>query len=441
MRLVRAGWVLPVVAAPIHDGAVGVDAGGRITAVGPAAQLIDAHPDAPVADHGPDSLLLPGLVDAHCRLGWSCLGGVGAPRPFADWLRAFLPLRARMAPDDHLAAARAGALRALCAGVTCLADAGPTGAGLAALSESGQRGIVHLEAFGAPADETAARATVAEFAERLAALAEGEGERVRMGVSPHAPYSAGPLLWRALAEHPHTAGRAWMTHIAESPAEEAALAGEGGALAELFTGRGFPLGHWPTPDHASVVARMGAHGALRRGLVAAHCVQVRDDDPQRLRAAGVAMAHCPRSNEYLRCGRAPLADLRARGVTVAIGTDSPASGGDFDPRAEARACRTVFGPSAPPARDLIEMITVDGARAIGLADRIGALAVGHEADLLVLRHPDGGPDDPHERALSAAARVDTVTVSGRVLVAAGEPQVVDAPRIHAAAGAVAARLR
>jgi 5-methylthioadenosine/S-adenosylhomocysteine deaminase len=347
-----------------------------------------------------------------------------------------------MGPEDHVSAARHGAVRSLRAGVTTVADAGPTGAGVDALAETGQRGVVHLEAFGAPADAAEARTLARAVAERVAALDERAGGRVRVGLSPHAPYSVGPRLWRALHAEQSLTDRLWMTHIAESPDEDSAILGGEGPIADLFREAGIPMGRWDAGDAGSVVGRMDAHDALRDGLVAAHCVRLRWRDAARLRRAGVRVAHCPRSNVYLQCGTAPVPALLGAGVPVALGTDSPASGGDYDPRAEARACRALFGDAAPPAAQLVRMITHDAARALGMGDTVGALEPGMRADLLVLEHPDAAvTGDPHALVLDAAARVRRVTVDGVTVLADGVPLQADASEIDDLARTIAARLR
>ena len=136
-----------------------------------------------------------------------------------------------------------GAARAA-AGTTTLADSGPTGAGAAAMAEAGLRGAVHLEAFGSPEGDAARRAAAA-VAERVAALDADAGPGVRVGVSPHAPYTVGPALWRALADEPGLSERPWATHLAESEAEARVVARGEGPLAEVFAEAGFapgPLG-------------------------------------------------------------------------------------------------------------------------------------------------------------------------------------------------------
>ncbi len=412
---------MPVVGPPVPEGAVACS-GDRIVDVGPAAALAARFRTAPTEDLG-DAILVPGLVDAHCHLEWSLLDGVLPPSGFGAWLARLLPLRARMTREDHRIAARHGALRALRAGTTTLADSGPTGAGAAAMAELGLQGSVHLEAFGTPAGEDARRAA-GRVAERVAAL-DADDPGVRVGVSPHAPYSVGPGLWRALLAEPSLAERPWATHLAESEDEERAVARGEGPIAEAFAQAGFTPGRWDGPDGETTVGRVARGGGLRAGLVAAHCVRLAAGDPATLRAAGVSVAHCPRSNAHLQTGPAPLAALRGAGVALGLGTDSPASGGDYDVRAEARACARVHDDDELAPAALLGLATIGGAEALGLAGEVGGLAPGWRADLVGLR-PAGPVGEPHRAALDAGARVELVVASGEVVVSGGRPRATDA---------------
>jgi 5-methylthioadenosine/S-adenosylhomocysteine deaminase len=407
---------------------------GRIADVGPAAEVAARHPALPVEELGA-RILIPGLVDAHCHLEWSLLDGMLPPAPFGPWLGGMLRLRLRMGPRDHEAAARSGALRALRAGTTTLADSGPTGAGAAALAELGLRGRVHLEVFGREEGD-AAGAAAAAFEDRLSALDAAAGPRVAVGVSPHAPYTVGPALWGALRGRSGLARRPWATHVAESRAEEQAIADGGGPLGDLFARGGAVPGRWAGADGAGAVPRMAAGGALAPGLVAAHCVRLGPGDARLLAEAGVSVAHCPRSNVHLRCGRAPIEAIREAGARVGLGTDSPASGGDFDLRAEARAARDLHaGALHLDAAALLRMATLGGAEALGMEDEVGALAPGRRADLAALDAPgDGRP--PEDRALDPAATVALVIVDGEAVLRDGEPTRADGGTIdHDAAEA------
>jgi 5-methylthioadenosine/S-adenosylhomocysteine deaminase len=302
------------------------------------------------------------------------------------------------------------------------------------------RGAAHLEAFGTPEGGEAARAAAA-VGERVAALDADAGPGVRVGLSPHAPYTVGPAFWRALAAEPAVADRPWATHLAESEDEDLVVARGDGPLADAFAAVGFPPGRWESAGGASIVRRVAGGGALREGLVAAHCVRLAADDPATLRDAGVRVAHCPRSNEYLLAGTAPLAAMRAAGVTVALGTDSPASGGDYDVRAEARACARVHE-EALGAEDLLRMATLEGARALGLHGEVGALAPAMRADLVALRPAEPAADRAAAAAaaMAASTRVDVVVIAGEVRVSGGRAQVADADAIDARAREARERL-
>jgi len=158
-----------------------------------------AHPDLTESDLG-RAILVPGFVDAHCHLEWSLIDGLTPAPGFGEWLGTFFPRAMRMTADDHGVAARLGALRCLEAGTTTVADSGPTGAGRDALRAAGLRGIVHLEAFGRETGVDAV-AAAARIATRVMALDDGADALVEVGLSPHAPYSVGPGLWAALADH------------------------------------------------------------------------------------------------------------------------------------------------------------------------------------------------------------------------------------------------
>jgi 5-methylthioadenosine/S-adenosylhomocysteine deaminase len=131
--------------------------------------------------------------------------------------------------------------------------------------------------------------------------------------------------------------------------------------------------------------------------------------------------------------------MRAGGLAVGLGTDSPASGGDYDVRAEARACARVHG-GAMAAEELLRMATLGGAEVIGLDGEVGSLAPGKRADLVALRPAAPAGDDPAGAALAADTRVDVVVAAGEVLVSGGRPRLATAEAIDARAREARERL-
>jgi 5-methylthioadenosine/S-adenosylhomocysteine deaminase len=170
------------------------------------------------------------------------------------------------------------------------------------------------------------------------------------------------------------------------------------------------------------VRYLASEGLLTPALVAAHCVKVDEEEIELLARHDVAVAHCPRSNAYLGCGVAPLAELRAAGIRVGLGTDSPASTPSFDLFEEMRAAVSAARaraerPDALSAEDALELATLDAARALGLENEIGSLTPGKQADLAVVSLA-GSPYLPWEDPTAAVVfggspeRVLTTLVDG-----------------------------
>jgi len=396
--------VLTVTGPPIHDGAVVVD-DGRIVDVGPADTVAVRHPDAPELDLGA-AVLAPGFVDTHCHLEWANARPAPEATTFADWLRMMMAAGAHMTPHDFAASAERGARAALANGTTTVVDSGPTGAGAEALRSLGLRGVVHVEAFGRDRGADADRAADT-LAERIAAL-DG-GALVRLGVAPHAPYTVGPELWAALARHPDLADRPWTTHLAESPEELPAISGCDGPLRSLFASRGSTPGAWP--GAGSVVSRLHAAGALRPGLVCAHCVHLEESDPSLMAGAGVGVAHCPTSNRSLNVGTMRIDPLTRAGLPVGLGTDSPATDGRYDLRHDARMAVDL---GRDPA-SVLRLMTLGGARVAGLDHLVGSVEVGRRADLVAIAVPDPLDTSPETALIASTAPPVMVMVDGTIL--------------------------
>lgn len=361
-----ADWVLPVDEAPIEHGGVAVE-DGLIVAVGPAADLEgEVH-------HFDEAVVVPGFVNAHAHLEYAVYAGFGDGLPFADWLRLHVDRKRLLDWDDTVAIARLGVAESLASGVTTVADSSFTGAAAVAAAELGLRAVIHLEVFGEGAAELDSR-----FGPNRARIESALSERVRLGVSPHAPYTASLELYRAC----FGLGLPIATHLAESPAERE----------WLVHGRGpwQPLASFLTaPAGDTGIRVLAREGLLSPSLVAAHCVAVESDEIDLLARHDVAVAHCPRSNALLGCGIAPVSELLRAGIRLGLGTDSPASTPSFDMFDEMRAAVTLARarssrPDALTAHDALELATLGSARALGMDADVGSLTPGKRADLAVV---------------------------------------------------------
>jgi 5-methylthioadenosine/S-adenosylhomocysteine deaminase len=366
-ELYSADWVIPVDGAPIEHGGV-VVSHGAIEAVGPAAEL-----EGDERHHFAGSAIVPGFVNAHSHLEYAVYAGFGDGLPFGDWIRDHIGRKARLDWEATLDIARIGVAQCLASGITTAGDASFSGAAAVAADELGLRAVVHLEVFGRDATALAER-----FERNRERVSDAFSDRVQLGVSPHAPYTAGIDLYRACLD----LGLPVSTHLAETQAEHDWLVHGVGPLGSFAA-------NLPEPPGQTGIRALAATGALSSSMSAAHCVTVDEEEIALLAAHDVAVVHCPRSNAMLGCGIAPLAELRAAGLRVGIGTDSPASTPGFDMFDELRAAiafARVRGRdvTALSPTEALWLGTQGSAEALGMGEEVGSLTVGKRADLTIL---------------------------------------------------------
>ncbi len=389
VRRFAAPWVLPIDSPPIADGAVLIGSDGRILAVGSEESV--PSPPGVVRERIADAAILPGLVNTHTHLELTGLDGKGSETEFPAWIAQIIALKAPRQPGDFLAAARRGIQDCWAAGVTTVADTGDSGAVIQALSELGASGIAYHEVFGPHPDQ--AELAMAAAIRRIAELSRLATGRVRLGLSPHAPYSVSGPLYTRVAALAADYGMPLAVHLAESLDESLLLEHATGGFAASWERRGIPL---PALPGASPVRWLDQLGVLGPETLCIHVVQATGADLDRLAARRAAIAHCPRSNQRHGHGTAPLRAMLDRGLRVGVGTDSVASVSPLDLLAEARAARDIAGLDASGS---LRLVTIDAARALGLDGEIGGLAPGKWGDVAILSLPG---------AVDAAQLLDTV---------------------------------
>jgi len=401
-RRVAARWLLPMDGPAIAHGAVLIDAAGRIVAVGQDAAV--PRPADARAQEFPDALLLPGLINTHTHLELSGLPELAEPE-FASWIRGVRARKAARPAGEYLAAARAGLAACRAAGVTTVADTGDSGAVIEVLAESGGSGVAYHEVFGPHPAQT--EESLAGLQRRTAELRRFARGRVRLGVSPHAPYTVSGELYRRTARWAREEGLPMAVHLAESAAESALLASGTGEFAAAWAGRGIPL---PEPLGHTPVTWLDRHGMLGPDTLCIHLVRADASDIALLAERGCAVAHCPRSNRAHGHGDAPLAALLTAGLRVGVGTDSVLSVGPLDLLAEARLAAALAGLDAMAA---LRLCTSAAAHALDLAADVGTLTVGKWGDCVVIR-PDGGitAASPADQALRSGPRDVVLTILG-----------------------------
>jgi 5-methylthioadenosine/S-adenosylhomocysteine deaminase len=321
-------------------------------------------------------VLLPGFVNAHTHLELNGLRGHVPEPDFCQWIQHIRRAKEDTPAESYLAWAKEGVREAWRHGATMVADTGTSGAVARALTELGGAGIAYHETI--HPDPVRAEATLAAARDMVARLRRDAGPRVVVGISPHAPYTVSRTLYAQVTTYARAEGLPLAGHIAESVAETQLVRDAAGPFAELWRKRGIPL----DPPVASPVRLLADLGVLGPDFLAIHAVQTDASDAEILAAAGAAVVVCPRSNARHGHGSAPLSRYLERGLRVALGTDSAASVDSLDLLAEAREARVQAGLSAEAA---IRLLTLDGARALGMEAATGSLEPGKWADLVVIR--------------------------------------------------------
>lgn len=421
----HARWVVPISRPPLEHATV-VEHDGRIAYVG-------ARSEAPAGvdvDLG-DVALLPGLVNAHTHLELTVMRGFLEELDFRSWIiRLTRARRAVLSPETLVHSAKAGIAEGLLAGVTTYADTNDSGAPFRAMRDMGVRGISYQEVFGP--DPAQCADALGGLRAKVDALRADQTPLVRVGVSPHAPYSVSDALFEATAGYARAERLPIAVHIAESEDESSLVQYALGGWADAHRARGM-----------SVVVRAGSPIRLleqtrvldARPLLI-HCVRANGDDIRTIAKHDCSIAHCPASNAKLGHGIAPLTDFLEAGVRVGLGTDSVASNNRMDLLDEARLAilmqrarvRSHDALSAPEALDLA---TLGSARAIGLDGEVGSLDVGKSADLAAfpLHHARSAPVyDPSTALVFSAAGMSATFVA-----VAGQPLVRDSRLVGPAA--------
>jgi 5-methylthioadenosine/S-adenosylhomocysteine deaminase len=318
----------------------------------------------------PDCALLPGLVNSHTHASMSLFRGIADDLPLMEWLSEHIwPAEARWVDSEFAADGfKLAAAEMIRSGTTCLSDMFYFPDEIARCAQQiGMRSVVGLIVLDFPspwaktADEYLHKALAAHDEIRELSL-------VSSALAPHAPYTVSDESLRQIAMYSNELDVPVHMHLHETAAEVAEAQQRNGLR---------PL------------ERLDQLNLVNSNLIAVHMTELDEFEIERVAEAGVNVAHCPESNLKLGSGICPLASLLEKGVNVCLGTDGAASNNDLDLLGEMRTAALLAkgssgNASACNARQAIEMATINGARALGMADRIGSIEVGKCADLIAI---------------------------------------------------------
>ena len=432
MKILSANYVLPISAEPIENGAIAFEK-DKIVAVGKRAEIIEKFPES-IHENLGETAILPGFVNAHSHLEITAMRGFldEFDADFFSWLMKLTKTRAEILTDEDVkTAAIFGALEGARGGVTCFGDIGRFGkAGFEALQTNGLRGILFQETDFSPVNANASE-DFTKLRDKFLALKESETELVKIGLSPHSPYTVSRSLFEKITEFAIEENIKITIHAAESADEENFLKKGTGLFAELYQKGGF---EWNVP-HVSSIEYLDKIGVLRAKLLFAHCVKVSENDIKLIAESDSRIAHCPKSNAKFGHGIAPFEKFLDANIKTAFGSDSMASNNTCDILEEARFA-LLFARNLPEtkrflsAKEAIETATVGGAKSLGLENEIGTLEAGKQADFIAVSLENAAQMPVHDIYstlifASNARDVFLTIVAGEEIYQNGEAQKID----------------
>jgi 5-methylthioadenosine/S-adenosylhomocysteine deaminase len=390
----------------IEHGAVAIR-GERIEAVGTRAEIDRRFQSAQRMDQG-NAIVMPGLINTHTHAAMSLFRGIADDLNLQDWLTKFIfPAEKKNVSAEFVKwGTRLACIEMLRGGITTFTDMyyyEDTVA--AATKEAGMRGVLGETVIGFPVNDAPTPAAALRLAEGFIRHFHND-PLIVAAIAPHAPYTNSDETLKACRTLALRYNAPVLIHLSETKKEN------DDSLRERKM----------TPTE-----RLHTLGFFRGRTVVAHAVWVTDNDIAILKKTNTGVAHCPSSNMKLASGAAPVVKMIDRGLNVGLGTDGPAgSNNDFDLFEEmdlaAKLQKLTTGdPRALPARAVVAMATIMGAKALGLDKEIGSLEAGKRADLISVRldraHATPIYDVYSQLAYALkSSDVTDVVINGRVVV-------------------------
>ena len=406
----------------IRDAAVVVE-GNRIVYVGDVDEARRRFSSAGYIEIDASSkIIIPGLVNAHTHIAMTLLRGYADDMGLQEWLEKWIwPFESRMSPADIELGGLLGSVESLLGGVTTVCSMyhyDPIHNEASAAIKAGLRMVMGVAMF--YWDEEGSIRRVEDALGRW----HGRDGLVWVSISPHAPYTVSPSLWK----YAEDIRRNWMedsgipvtitTHLVEDWNEPKLVRERFGV---------------EVPD-GSIYKYLDGLGVLSEYFVAAHSIHMNDIDFEVARERGVHIIHNPVANLKLGMGIANVPRMLEYGINVGLGTDGPASNNTLDMFETMKYAALIHkgynrDPSILPARRVFRMATVDGARALGFRD-LGLIKEGYLADIVILdpRHPGSTPffnAYSHLVYVFKPYHVDTVIVNGEVVIEDGVVKMLD----------------
>jgi cytosine/adenosine deaminase-related metal-dependent hydrolase len=416
--IIRARTLVTMDGTPVDNGAVAVSE-GRVVDVGKFEE-IKTRNGSEILDLG-EQALLPGLINAHCHLDYTCLRGkIPAQKSFVDWIQTINAEKATLSPKDYFASIQDGFAEARRFGTTTIANltAFPE---LIPQIQPPIRTCWFAELIDVRAPERADQ--IVDVA--IESLGRARPPGAPWGLAPHALFTASRQLFQRCEQVAQGDNILLTTHLAESPAEMQMFHDASGPLYEFLKNIGRPMDNCgnktPLERFVDSIGRGGSSNRRRaievnrpyHSWIIAHLNELTESDFELLErsAPKFHIVHCPRSHNYFDHSPFAFERLSSLGFNVCLGTDSLASNESLSLFDEMRAFQKNFQSVCP--EEILRMVTVNPARALHQEDGLGRIRPGFEADLVAL--PCSGSTDVFEQIIACHRPVAWMMMNGKVV--------------------------
>jgi len=381
--------------------------GDTILAIGPQADLTKLYQPKQTI-HAEGKLILPGFINGHTHVPMTLMRGLHDDVTLHDWLYKYIfPAEAKNVTEEYVRwGTRLAAAEQIRGGVTTFADMYYFEDAVAEETKAaGMRGVLGETWIDFPAPDNKTEAEMSAYTEKFLKRWQGD-PLIHAAAAPHSIYTCSRKTLQDAAALARKYHAPILIHTAEMQKE----------LDDSLKQNGM-----------SPVQYLNKLGILGPDVISAHCIFVDEADRKTLAQKQVGCVHNPSSNMMLASGVSPVAEMRAAGVAVGLGTDGPAgSNNDLDLMEEmdltAKLAKiSKMDPLAMNAKAVVEMATIEGARAVHLEKEIGSLESGKKADLILidLDKPNAVPMYDIYAALAYALKgsdVRTVIIGGKIVM-------------------------
>lgn len=401
--ILSAEIILPISRPPIYNGAALIK-NGKIDEIGTKERLLNKYKNEEYLNLK-DAVLMPGLINLHTHLELTALKGtiINKNNPalpsektaLVSWILALIESKKRSSMDELISGIKNGIKEAVSTGTTTIADlttrntiysTSVFGESFYTIKNVGLRGFVFAEILNF--DSSAAENYWKDTEKVIEQIRKDEDSLTSIGIAPHSIYSVSSKLLKIVRDYAIKEKMKMSMHVAESMEEKDFISKNKGIIKDIYHKKFNWDGKRDFKRYPSSIEYINKNGLLSKDLLAVHCVHLTDEDMKRLSERNTPVVLCPRSNTFIGVGIASFDKLASMGITIGIGTDSYASNYSLNMWDEMRFAYLFFRKTSRTnikAEDIIKCGTINGAKALGIDNKIGTLDIGKEADLIAVR--------------------------------------------------------